>query len=79
MCLYLNLGGIGKGHATHVSIGIFLMKGDNDDNLSWPVKGSLHIQLLNQSANNNHVNVSLKFGSGNYSEIVRIGTKSFSG
>jgi len=79
MCLYFNLGGIGKGRGTHISIGAFLMKGDNDDNLSWPVQGSLNIKLLNQIADSNHVEISLKFGRGNYSERVRNGTRSFSG
>ena len=64
MCLYLNLGGIGKGTGTHISIAAFLMKGDNDDNLSWPVKGSLHIQVLHHVADISHVNLILKFGSG---------------
>ena len=79
MCLYLNLGGIGKGTGTHISIAAFLMKGDNDDNLSWPVKGSLHVQVLNHVADISHVNLILKFGSGRYSERVRSETKSFSG
>ena len=79
MCLYLNVSGIGKGRGTHISIGAFLMKGDNDDGLSWPVKGSLHIQLLNQIADYNHVDIHLKFGSGGHSERVRIGTKALIG
>ena len=79
MCLYLNLGGIGKGTGTHISVAAFLMKGENDDNLSWPVKGSLHVQLLNHVANNDHVHLMLKFGSGRYSERVRSGVKSSSG
>ena len=79
MCLYFNVGGIGKGRGTHVSIGAFLMRGENDDNLSWPVKGLLHIQLVNQITDYNHVAIKLKFGSRNYSERVTIGTRSFSG
>ena len=79
MCLYFNLGGIGKGRDTHISIGAFLMKGEHDEHLSWPVKGLLHVQLLNQITDYHHVAIKLKFGSGNYSERVTDGTRSFSG
>jgi len=79
MCLYFNLGGLGIGRSTHISIGVFLMKGENDGNLSWPVKGTLHVQLLNQAGDNNHVDVTFQFGSNTaYSQRVTTGNKSFS-
>ena len=30
------------------------MKGDHDDHLSWPVRGTLTVQLLNQISDSNH-------------------------
>ena len=38
----------------HVEVGVFLMKGDHDDHLTWPVKGTLTVQLLNQLSDSNH-------------------------
>ena len=31
----------------YISVGVCLMKGDNDDCLEWPFKGSVDIKLLN--------------------------------
>ncbi|XP_065887556.1 TNF receptor-associated factor 3-like isoform X2 [Dysidea avara] len=42
------------GNSSHVSVGLFLMKGEHDDQLTWPVKGVLSIQLLNQIGDHNH-------------------------
>ena len=41
-------------HGSHVSVWVPLMKGDHDDHLSWPVKGTLMVQLLNQISDDNH-------------------------
>ena len=38
----------------YVSVDVYLMKGDHDDHLTWPVKGSLTVQLLNQLSDSNH-------------------------
>lgn len=79
MCLYLNLDGLGTGRSTHISVGVFLMKGENDKNLSWPVKGTLHVQLLNQAGDNDHVDATFQFGSNtSYSQQVTNGNRSFS-
>ena len=37
-----------------VEVGAYLMKGDHDDRLTWPVKGTLTVQLLNQLSDSNH-------------------------
>ena len=34
MCTEVHANGIGSGKGTHVSLGVCLMKGDNDDSLS---------------------------------------------
>ena len=48
MCLRVDAIGIGKGRGTHVSVFINLLRGDNDDNLTWPFKGTIKVSLLNQ-------------------------------
>ena len=48
MCLNVDANGSGDGKGTHVSVFISLMRGDNDDNLKWPFKGTIKVSLLNQ-------------------------------
>ena len=52
ICVYANGEGTGKG--THVSVFAHLMKGDNDDSLTWPFTGSVNFELLNQLEDKNH-------------------------
>ena len=54
MCLRIDSGGDGIGKGTHTSVYIFLMKGDNDDNLNFPFKGRIVVSLLNQLEDKNH-------------------------
>ena len=53
MCLrvYAN----GAGDVTNVSVHVFLMRGDNDDNLKWPFKGTIKVSLLNQLEDGQHL------------------------
>ena len=46
--------GTGSGKDTHVSVYVYLLKGDNDDKLSWPFVGEVTITLLNQLEDKNH-------------------------
>ena len=48
--------GCGDGKGTHVSVFAYLMKGDNDDYLTWPFTGTVTIELLNQLEDKNHRN-----------------------
>ena len=51
MCLKV----VANGHfGTHVSVYVYLMRGDNDDNLKWPFKGTIKVSLLNQLENGYH-------------------------
>ena len=54
MCLSVFANGHGDGEGTHVSIYAHLMKGDNDDSLTWPFTGSVTFELLNQLEDDNH-------------------------
>ena len=48
MCLNVCANGNGDVKGTHVSVFICMMRGDNDDNLKWPFKGTIKVSLLNQ-------------------------------
>ena len=39
MCISVNANGNGDGKGTHVSVYAYLMKGENDDLLTWPLLG----------------------------------------
>ena len=54
MCLNVYANGFGDGKGRHVSVFTCLMKGENDDNLKWPFRGTIAVTLLNQLQPNNH-------------------------
>ena len=59
MYIQVDANGDGDGKGTHVSVFAFLMKGDNDDFLTWPFTGSVTIELLNQLEDTNHCTESI--------------------
>ena len=61
MCLGVYANGNGDGKGTHVSVGVHLMKGENDDHLPWPLTGKVTIELLNQLDDTNHYTKTLTF------------------
>ena len=54
MCLCVYANGLSGGKGTHVSVYASLMRGDNDDNLKWPFKGTIKVSLLNQLEDGQH-------------------------
>ena len=54
MCLRVHANGHHETKGTHVSVYIYLMRGDNDDNLNWPFKGTIKVSLLNQLEDGQH-------------------------
>ena len=54
MCLKVYANGYAGAKSTHVSVYIYLMQGDNDDNLKWPFKGTIKVSLLNQLEDGEH-------------------------
>ena len=54
MCVGVHANGIGPGEGTHVSVFACLMKGDNDDSLTWPFTGTVTVELLNQCRDKSH-------------------------
>ena len=54
MCLGVYANGYGNSKDTHVSVFVYLMRGEYDDQLKWPFRGDITIQLLNQSRDEGH-------------------------
>jgi TNF receptor-associated factor 4 len=48
MCLRVTANGQGSGKGTHITVAVYLMKGEFDNQLEWPFRGDITIQLLNQ-------------------------------
>ena len=55
MCLMVFANGYGDGAGTHLSVYVYLMKGEHDDKLTWPFRGDITIQLVNQYKGQDHV------------------------
>ncbi len=61
MVFCVDANGYGKYEGTHVSVWVFLMRGDYDDQLEFPFKGTVTFELLNQLEDNNHHSASYTF------------------
>ena len=65
ICVGVYANGNGEGQGTHLSAYAFLMKGENDDYLTWPFTGNVKIELLNQLEDNHHHNLTANFPADN--------------
>ena len=54
MCLLVDANGHGSGRGTHISVYVYLMKGEQDDNLEWPFRGKVFVELLNWKDDKSH-------------------------
>ena len=54
MCLRVDANGNGTGAGTHVSVFVYLMRGEYDDRLVWPFRGTITIELINQISDWGH-------------------------
>ena len=54
LSVYANGNGEGSGKGTHVSVYLHLMKGENDDALTWPITYKCTFTLLNQLKDEGH-------------------------
>ena len=63
MCLEIHPNGNGEYWPKHTHISVFacLMKGDNDDSLTWPFTGKVTFELLNQLEDENHHSMTARF------------------
>ena len=46
--------GSGSGKETHLSLFVYLLKGEYDDQLQWPFNANITVQLLNWSRDKSH-------------------------
>ena len=60
-CISVHTNGNSDGEGTHLSVFAYLMKGDNDDSLTWPFTGMITIELLNQLEDKNHYTITYPF------------------
>jgi len=72
MCIRVYANGYGIGEGTHVSVFIFLMRGKNDDNLSWPFRGEVTVTLLNQLKDKNHYTDTATYAEGSITGANRV-------
>ena len=49
MCLRVDANGTGNGKGTHVSVFVYLMRGNFDDHVKWPFCGNITVQLHNDA------------------------------
>lgn len=61
--------GNGVGKNTHVSLYVHLEKGDNDNSLTWPFKGTIVVELINQIDDKNHLKFNIAFPTDEDEEI----------
>ena len=54
MCIGVDANGCSKGKGSHVSVFAYLMRGEFDDNLIWPFRGHVVIQLCNHLQDKYH-------------------------
>ena len=62
MMMRVNANGNGDGKGTHISVFVYLMRGENDDNLIWPFTGDVTVELLNQLEDEEHHQVKIPYG-----------------
>ena len=54
MCIRVVANGDGQGKETHISVYAVVMRGDYDDNLTWPIRGTVIVELLNHLRDEEH-------------------------
>ena len=54
LLLRVDANGTGSGAGTHLTLSVYLMKGDNDDKLSFPFNATITVQILNILSDSNH-------------------------
>ena len=52
--IYIYPNGYSSGEGTHVSVYLPILKGNNDDKMSWPFIGTVRVDILNQLEDRNH-------------------------
>ena len=61
MCLRVYANGARYRKGTHVSVRMYLMRGEFDDHLKWPFRADITIELLDQQGNERHHKTTIEF------------------
>ena len=77
--LVVHANGVSIGEGTHVSVFLYLMKGENDDSLKWPFSGDIIIQLLNWREDKGHVEKIVSSSVPDCCNRVTVGDRAVSG
>ena len=64
MQLRIDAYGAGDGKGTHLSLYVCLVQGQYDDQLAWPCRGEMYVQLINWRENAQHVRELVGFSGG---------------
>ena len=75
MCLCVDANGSGSGRGTHLSVYVYLMKGEFDDHLKWPFHGEISVKLVNQDEDQDHVVRTVHFDETTFPEVTTRVTK----
>ena len=70
MCLSVDANGAGSGADTHVTVSVYLMRGEYDDNLVWPFRGDITLHLVNRKVDEGHVEWTANFKEGDPDDIA---------
>ena len=70
MCLKVAVNGRRKGAGTHISVYVYLMRGEFDDHLRWPFQGQVTVQLINQAGEDEcHHTATISFSNPQHSSL----------
>ena len=61
MCLRVDANGNGPGAGTHLSVFVYLMRGEYDDDLLWPFRGDIKFQLCHRRKDTGHIEYTLDY------------------
>ena len=70
--LRVEANGYSSGKGTHLSVFVYLLKGENDEKLKWPFMGDLNIQLLNWREDEGHKEILLGHNSTPLGSLERV-------
>ena len=61
MCLKVFANGNGEGQDNHVSVFVYLMRGEFDFHLKWPFQGGVFVRLLDQNDTKQYFQATIRF------------------
>ena len=61
MYIAVHANGVNEYEGTHISVLVYLMRGEFDGSLTWPFTGSVTVTLLNQLQDRNHHQVTIEY------------------